>query len=246
MLWSRSASLMTRTRQSFAIATSILRTVAACWASREENFRRSSFVTPSTISATTLPNSDSISATVTAVSSTTSWRSAATTLVASRPRSATIWATAMEWVMYGSPDRRRWPSWAREARAKPRRTIAVSRPGWRYASVEINGSIELTGSGFSSIPTSSIGVVRCSRSSGPTASMTQGTVADLVTSAHRGADLVVWVRPRTAISRAPRARRHRRGRRGWAPTSGPGRLPPAARGPSPRAGRPRRRGSPGT
>ena len=49
MLCSRSASLMTRTRQSFAIATSILRTVAACWASFEEKCSRSSLVTPSTI-----------------------------------------------------------------------------------------------------------------------------------------------------------------------------------------------------
>ena len=49
MLCSRSASLMTSTRQSLAIATSILRTVAACWASFESKCSRSSLVTPSTI-----------------------------------------------------------------------------------------------------------------------------------------------------------------------------------------------------
>ena len=49
MLWSRSASLISRTRMSLAIATSILRRVAACCASLESNWRRSSLVTPSTI-----------------------------------------------------------------------------------------------------------------------------------------------------------------------------------------------------
>ena len=52
MLWSRSASLMISTRQSLAMATNILRTVAACWASLESNWRRSSLVTPSTMAAT--------------------------------------------------------------------------------------------------------------------------------------------------------------------------------------------------
>ena len=52
MLWSRSASLMTSTRQSLAMATSILRIVAACWASFESKRSRSSFVTPSTMAAT--------------------------------------------------------------------------------------------------------------------------------------------------------------------------------------------------
>ena len=56
MLCSRSASLMTRTRQSLAMATSILRTVAACWASLESNWSRSSLVTPSTMAATSGPN----------------------------------------------------------------------------------------------------------------------------------------------------------------------------------------------
>ena len=64
--------------------------------------------------------------------------------------------------------------------------ISVSVPGWRRAKVEISGSIELTGSGFSSKPTSSIGVVRCSLSSGLTVSMTQATVADQFTGARSG------------------------------------------------------------
>ena len=57
MLCSRSASLMIRTRRSFAIATSILRIVAACCSSLESNWSRSSLVTPSTIAATSGPNS---------------------------------------------------------------------------------------------------------------------------------------------------------------------------------------------
>ena len=57
MLCSRSASLMIRTRRSLAIATSILRIVAACWASLESNLMRSSLVTPSTMPATSGPNS---------------------------------------------------------------------------------------------------------------------------------------------------------------------------------------------
>ena len=57
MLWSRSASLMMSTRQSPAMATNILRTVAACWASLESNWRRSSLVTPSTMRATWDPKS---------------------------------------------------------------------------------------------------------------------------------------------------------------------------------------------
>ena len=51
MLCSRSASLISRTRTSLAIATSILRIVAACCASLESNSSRSSLVTPSTIAA---------------------------------------------------------------------------------------------------------------------------------------------------------------------------------------------------
>ena len=43
---------MSRTRMSLAIATSILRRVAACCASLESNWSRSSLVTPSTIVAT--------------------------------------------------------------------------------------------------------------------------------------------------------------------------------------------------
>jgi len=47
MLCRRSASLMTSTLQSLAIAMSILRIVAACCASLESKRSRSNFVTPS-------------------------------------------------------------------------------------------------------------------------------------------------------------------------------------------------------
>ena len=107
MLWSLSASFMTSPRQSLAMATSILRIVAACWASFESNRSRSSLVTPSTIAATAGPNSASIWAKVTPVSSTASCNSAAAAATLSSPRSAMIVATATGWVMYGSPERRR-------------------------------------------------------------------------------------------------------------------------------------------
>ncbi len=84
---------------SLAIATSILRSVAACCASLESNWRRSSLVTPSTIVATSAPSSRSMSAAVTVVSSTASWRSAAAMVTSSRPRSASTSATPSGWVM---------------------------------------------------------------------------------------------------------------------------------------------------
>ena len=48
---------MIRTRRSLAIATSILRIEAACWASLVSNLMRSSLVTPSTMAVTSLPKS---------------------------------------------------------------------------------------------------------------------------------------------------------------------------------------------
>ncbi len=117
MLWRRSDSLMIRTRRSFAIATSILRMVAACCASFESNLSRSSLVTPSTMAATSAPNSASRSARVIPVSSTASCSRAADTVMSSRPSSATILATDTGWVTYGSPDLRVWPAWASRARS---------------------------------------------------------------------------------------------------------------------------------
>ena len=57
MLWSRSASLTSRTRMSPAIATIILRTFSAWASSPLRNSSLSSFVSPSTMRATSLPNS---------------------------------------------------------------------------------------------------------------------------------------------------------------------------------------------
>ena len=65
MLCRRSASLISRTRMSPAIATIILRTFSACSCSRVWNWSLSSFVRPSTISATSSPNSSSIRSRVT-------------------------------------------------------------------------------------------------------------------------------------------------------------------------------------
>ena len=106
---------MIRTRRSLAIATSILRMVAACCSSRESKRMRSSFVTPSTIWATSGPNHSSISATVISVSSAASCSSAAATVVSSRPMSATTLATAIGWLMYFSPLLRYWCSCASAA-----------------------------------------------------------------------------------------------------------------------------------
>ena len=112
MLCSRSASLISSTRQSSAMATSILRIVAACCASLELNWSRSSLVTPSTTRATPSPKVSSIVSSVSPVSSTASCSRAAATVCASRPSSATMVATATGCVMYGSPERRNCPSWA--------------------------------------------------------------------------------------------------------------------------------------
>ena len=81
------------------MATSILRMVAACWASVDSNSSRSSLVTPSTMAATSAPNSSRCSSRATRVSSTASWSRAAAMVVSSRPRSAMILATASGWVM---------------------------------------------------------------------------------------------------------------------------------------------------
>ncbi|CAB4630525.1 unannotated protein [freshwater metagenome] len=131
MLCKRSANLMIRTRKSLAIATSILRIVAACCSSFESNCRRSSLVTPSTIAATSLPKSFSTSAIVSSVSSTASWRSAAATVVSSRPISATILATARGWLMYPSPLLRVWLEWACLATSKALMIKVVEAFGWR-------------------------------------------------------------------------------------------------------------------
>jgi hypothetical protein len=76
-----------------------LRIVAACCASRESNWMRSSLVTPSTMAAISLPKSRSTSPTVISVSSTASCSRAATTDTSSRPISATMRATARGWLM---------------------------------------------------------------------------------------------------------------------------------------------------
>ena len=54
---------------SFATATSIFLIEAACWASLVSNFIRSSLVTPSTIEATSCPNTSSMRSNASSVSS---------------------------------------------------------------------------------------------------------------------------------------------------------------------------------
>ncbi len=75
MLWRRSASLTKITRMSSTIARSILRKFSAWRSSLEENGMALILVTPSTMWATSGPNSSRIRSTVVRVSSTTSWSS---------------------------------------------------------------------------------------------------------------------------------------------------------------------------
>ena len=131
---------------SLAIATSILRIVADCWASRESNWSRSSLVTPSTIVATSAPNSRSMSARVSVVSSTASWSSAAAIVTSSRPRPTTIIATPSGCTMYGSPDRRTCSEWAARAVRKARSIRSVSALRWRRRYAASSGaSVASTG-----------------------------------------------------------------------------------------------------
>ena len=77
-----------------AIATIIFRTFSACASSPLRNSSFSSFVRPSTMRATSLPNSRSMSPRPTSVSSTVSCSSAAVSVVVSSRRSARIPVTA--------------------------------------------------------------------------------------------------------------------------------------------------------
>ena len=97
-----------------AIATTILRKFSAWRSSFEVKLIFESLVTPSTSSATSTPNSFSMSSVVASVSSTTSWRSPAQTLAASSRRSAMMPATLTGWTMYGCPDLRVCPACIRK------------------------------------------------------------------------------------------------------------------------------------
>ena len=77
MLWSRSASLMSTTRMSSAIARNIFRMFSACCCSWLWVLNFDSLVTPSTRCAISGPNRSSTSARLYSVSSGTSWSSAA-------------------------------------------------------------------------------------------------------------------------------------------------------------------------
>ena len=138
MLCSRSASLMSTTRMSSAIARNIFRMFSACCCSWLWVLNFESLVTPSTRWATSGPNRSSTSARLYSVSSGTSWRSAAATATGSMPSSARIWAEAIGWVTYGSPEARTCAAWASTARSNARSTdrevgLRVVRAGARRA-----------------------------------------------------------------------------------------------------------------
>ncbi|CCB77998.1 exported protein of unknown function [Streptantibioticus cattleyicolor NRRL 8057 = DSM 46488] len=132
MLCRRSASLMTSTRGSLAMATTILRTVSACAAS--PNLTLSSLVTPSTSRATCSPKSRRSASSPYSVSSTVSWRRPAIRVAGSMPSSARMVVTASGWVMYGSPLLRFWPRCQRSATWKARSI-------WRSPAESIFGSL---------------------------------------------------------------------------------------------------------
>ena len=130
MLCSRSASLMSTTRMSSAIARNIFRMFSACCCSWLWVENRDSLVTPSTRCAISGPKASSTSARLYSVSSGTSWSSAAATATGSMPSSARIWADAIGCVTYGSPDARTWVACASTARSNARSTTARSACGW--------------------------------------------------------------------------------------------------------------------
>ena len=116
MLWVRSASLIRMTRTSLAIASSILRNDSAWFCSRVSKASFSSLVSPSTRSATGAPKRSTSSVLLTPQSSMASCISAAIKACASSFHSAHCAATAIGWVMYGSPFLRSWPKWASSAK----------------------------------------------------------------------------------------------------------------------------------
>src|SRR4029453_17199948 len=150
MLWSRSASLMTSTRMSRAMAMTILRMISAWAASRPSKPIRSSLTSPSEILATSGPNWAKISSLVSSSSSTASCSRAASTDTASRPRSATTVATPSGWARYGTPEARRLPAWRSRASSKARPTAAVSARGLRWRTRWSSDSTSGSGGGAAS------------------------------------------------------------------------------------------------
>ena len=103
MLCRRSASLISMTRTSRAIASSILRKFSACACSVDENCSLSSLDTPSTSSATVVPKRSISCCLGMPESSSTSCSSAAWIAAPSSRQSVRISATASGCVMYGAP-----------------------------------------------------------------------------------------------------------------------------------------------
>ena len=124
MLCSLSASLISTTRTSDAMDTSILRMLAACASPSSGSWGKPrpvssikasvlvSLVTPSTRRAISMPNCRSMASMPTSQSSTTSCSSAAASALESRRRSARNSAVWSGCSMNGSPDFRTCPSCA--------------------------------------------------------------------------------------------------------------------------------------
>ena len=132
MLCSRSASLMSTTRTSSTMASSILRRFSASARARAAAvplprvWMTSILVTPSTRRATVSPKRARISSRPTPQSSTTSCRIAAATVSASMLRPSRMRATARACSTKGSPEARVWPAWACRANSPAARIRAAS------------------------------------------------------------------------------------------------------------------------
>ena len=127
ILCRRSANLIKITRTSSFKVRIIFLKFSACMDAFRSFWTIEILVNPSTSCATFGLNKRSISSTVIGVSSTTSCNKAAAIEVAPRPISeATIFATAIGWNIYASPDLRLCSLWASTATSKAFRISFLS------------------------------------------------------------------------------------------------------------------------
>src|SRR5580704_16772313 len=140
ILCRRSASLITTTRTSFTIASSILRTFSAWRASGASRSKRLILVAPSTRRATSAPKCSEIVSSGIFVSSTTSCSSAAQREVTSSFMSARMCATSTGWDRKGSPERRVCVLCCSAAKSYARRNSSRSSPGRLRRTLSINST----------------------------------------------------------------------------------------------------------
>ena len=143
----RSASLIRITRISFAMARNIFLKFSACTSTLSASYDNcSNFVTPSTSSATSAPNSCAISSSVITVSSTISCKRPATMVSLSSSSSARIMDTQSGWIMYASPDFLFWSLCADAAIRYAFSTCEISVDGWYFLMLFISSLYNSSGS----------------------------------------------------------------------------------------------------